>query len=93
MARTKAMSSDGEEVVDDSWLDRNRWACDRDRRDHEEVRPLSARGGGQERPPGLRWRWSAANHVFRDHGLTHGNPELLQLAVVRGAPRAGSRRT
>ena len=51
-------------------------------RDHEEV------GGHdladvvrEERPPRLR-RWaSATHHVLRDGGLTHGDPELLQLAV------------
>ena len=57
----------------------------RDGRDHEEV------GGHhlpdvvrEERLPRLR-RWpSATPHVFRDGGLIHGYPELLQLAVDAG---------
>ena len=41
----------------------------------------------QERAPGLGRRLPLADHVFRDRGLTHVDPEFQQFAVdPRGAP-------
>jgi hypothetical protein len=42
----------------------------------------------KECPPGLRWRFSVVDHVFRNGSLADFNPELQQFAVnARSAPQ------
>jgi hypothetical protein len=61
-----------------------------DRRDDEQVGGHDLAGvTGQERSPPLRRRAVAPAHVLGDGGLTHGDPQLLELAVMRGAPQSG----
>src|SRR5262245_52532281 len=63
---------------------------ERQGRDHAEIdRHDAVRMVAQERPPRLRWRPAAPDHVFGDRRFSDLEPKLEQFAMdARSAPKS-----